>query len=162
MFVILTNFRWGWRWDTFTVDDGGSWVLGLNARLVGLDVDTESTSVSNIVDDTVAAVGVSQGVGASDVSVGVARLTTRRTATGVVLIVTEFVVAYIVFTAELLRGSSSGDGGGSVSGSCDYRGGVGSGCRENGRRTHETGRAVGSSGNETNGGERQQDAKLHV
>lgn len=76
-----------------SAEGGGSRVGGGGSWLVGGDMGAEAVAVGDVLDDTDAAVRVSQAVRADFVAPGISGLLTEGAAAGVALLVSEVVVA---------------------------------------------------------------------
>ena len=104
--------HWSSHWggdDGGLVDQSGRWVLRLDARLIGLDGGAEAGGVGHVVDDSGAAVDVTQTV-ASGLAGNASGLASEGAAAWVVLVVAEGVVADRVLRAVLAAGAGR-DGG---------------------------------------------------
>jgi len=74
------------------VDEGCGWVLWLNSWLVGLNGSSETSCVRNVVHDACSSIDVAQSV-ASGLTSQASSLASETSTAGVVLIVSEGVVA---------------------------------------------------------------------
>jgi hypothetical protein len=82
------------------VDEDGSWVLGLNAWLIGLDVSSETSGISHVVDNSASAVNISETI-RSNHHTRASLLSSEGTTGRVVFVVAESIVANVVLASEL-------------------------------------------------------------
>lgn len=70
-----------WSNDKSSFVDGSvGRILGFDSRLVGLDVSSESSGVSNVVNDSDSAISVSEAVGTSYVAMSISRFSSESAA----------------------------------------------------------------------------------
>ena len=98
------NWSDGGSDDCGLVDGDGSWVLWLDSGFVGLDVGSVSKGISDVVDSSDSAIGISQTVGSNNLAKSVSSFTSEGTTSGMVFIVTEGVVSNVLSVAGTIGG----------------------------------------------------------
>ena len=91
------NWSDGGSDDCGLVDGDGSWVLWLDSGFVGLDVGSVSKGISDVVDSSDSAIGISESIGTNNLSKSVSSFSSEGTTGSVVFVVSESVVAQVLW-----------------------------------------------------------------